>query len=117
MKITELLALRCAPQTQALGADELASLLDAVSEWRKDNGSIVRQFAFKDYYRTMAFVNAVAWVAHTEDHHPEMTVTYNSCTVRYNTHSVNGGRGGLSINDFICAAKLDALFDTAAADQ
>jgi 4a-hydroxytetrahydrobiopterin dehydratase len=74
----------------------------------------VRQFDFKNYYRTLAFVNAVAWVAHTEDHHPEMTVTYNRCTVRYNTHSVNAGRGGLSINDFICAARIDTLFNAAA---
>jgi 4a-hydroxytetrahydrobiopterin dehydratase len=53
----------------------------------------------------MAFVNAVAWIAHAEDHHPDLLVSYNRCTVRFNTHSV----GGLSVNDFICAAKLDAL--------
>ena len=54
---------------------------------------------------TMAFVNAVAWIAHREDHHPDLLVSYNRCTVRFNTHSV----GGLSINDFICAAKVDGL--------
>ncbi len=53
----------------------------------------------------MAFVNALAWVAHPEDHHPDLAVSYNRCAVRFNTHSV----GGISINDFICAAKVDAL--------
>jgi 4a-hydroxytetrahydrobiopterin dehydratase len=62
-------------------------------------------FQFKNYYETMAFVNAVAWVAHREDHHPDLEVGYNKCTVRYSTHSV----GGLSENDFICAAKVDSL--------
>jgi 4a-hydroxytetrahydrobiopterin dehydratase len=116
MKATDLLAQRCAPQTAALAADAVASGLGVLKDWREQDGSIVRQFQFKNYYRTLAFVNAVAWVAHTEDHHPEMTVNYNNCTVRYNTHSVNDGRGGLSINDFICAAKVDALYNTAAAD-
>ena len=53
----------------------------------------------------MAFVNAVAWIAHKEDHHPDMEVGYNKCRVRYSTHSV----GGLSLNDFICASKVDGL--------
>ena len=53
----------------------------------------------------MAFVNALAWIAHVEDHHPDLAVSYSRCTVRFNTHSV----GGISINDFICAAKVDAL--------
>jgi 4a-hydroxytetrahydrobiopterin dehydratase len=54
-------------------------------------------------------VNAVAEIAHSEDHHPEMVVGYNRCTVRYSTHSVNQGRGGISYNDFICAAKIDHI--------
>ncbi len=53
----------------------------------------------------MAFVNALAWIAHTEDHHPDLQVGYYRCTVRFSTHSV----GGISVNDFICAAKADAL--------
>jgi len=106
--------LRSTPQQDALDASALPPLLAAIPEWHEEGGRIVRQFAFKNYYRTLAFVNAVAWIAHAEDHHPELTVTYNSCTVRYDTHSVNGGRGGLSINDFICAAKIDALAASAA---
>ncbi|MDE2088477.1 MAG: 4a-hydroxytetrahydrobiopterin dehydratase [Gammaproteobacteria bacterium] len=66
---------------------------------------ISRTFRFKNYYQTMAFVNAAAWIAHQEDHHPDMEVGYNRCRVRYSTHAI----GGLSENDFICAAKLDAL--------
>jgi 4a-hydroxytetrahydrobiopterin dehydratase len=69
----------------------------------------VRSFGFADYYKTLAFVNALAYIAHEQDHHPELTVTYNRCAVRYDTHSVNNGKGGLSVNDFICAAKVDAL--------
>ena len=70
----------------------------------------MRQFAFGDYYETLAFINAIAYVIHAEDHHPELTVTYNRCAVRFDTHSVNEGKGGLSINDFICAAKVNAIF-------
>jgi 4a-hydroxytetrahydrobiopterin dehydratase len=64
-----------------------------------------REFQFPDYHRTMAFVNAVAWVAHSQDHHPDLEVSYSRCVVRFNTHTV----GGLSENDFICAARINAL--------
>jgi 4a-hydroxytetrahydrobiopterin dehydratase len=67
---------------------------------------ISKTYQFKNYYQTMAFVNAVAWVAHHEDHHPDMEVSWNRCVVRYTTHAING----LSENDFICAAKVDRLF-------
>ena len=73
--------------------------------WALVDGAIQKRYDFADYHRTKAFVNAVAWVAHSEDHHPDLLVSYDRCTVRYNTHSV----GGISVNDFICAAKLDAL--------
>ena len=65
-----------------------------------------RTFTFKDYYRTMSFVNALAHVANAEDHHPDLSVHYDRCVVRFSTHDV----GGLSENDFICAAKADALY-------
>ena len=84
-------------------ADELMKLLDG---WQRYDHLINKTFHFKNYYQTMAFVNAVAWLSHSEDHHPELTVSYNSCRVEYTTHAVNG----LSENDFICAAKVDALF-------
>ena len=106
----DLLGARCHPAKHALTDGEAARLLPLVLAWSLENGKLCRTFGFLNYYRTMAFVNALAYLSHAEDHHPEMTVTYKNCTVRYDTHSVNDGRGGLSDNDFICAAKADALF-------
>jgi 4a-hydroxytetrahydrobiopterin dehydratase len=85
--------------------DKLMALLPGW-ELQAVAGGIVKDFKFKDYHRTMAFVNAVAWIAHAEDHHPDLEVGYNHCRVRYSTHDV----GGLSRNDFVCAAKVELLF-------
>ena len=95
----------CKPGTPPLTQKQIDLLIAQLSGWKQKDGQIARTFKFKDYHHTMAFVNAVAWVAHREDHHPDMEVGYNRCTVRFSTHSV----GGLSNNDFICAAKVDAL--------
>lgn len=73
----------------------------------QDGRHIHRHFQFRNFDRTMSFVNAVAWIAGTQDHHPQMEVGYRQCTLRYTTHAI----GGLSVNDFICAAKIDALLD------
>ncbi len=103
----------CRPQTSALSAAEVATYLQALPDWQLQDGKIVRSYAFQNYYRTLAFVNAIAYTIHAEDHHPELVITYKQCVVKYDTHSVNnglGGRGGLSLNDFICAAKLDAIY-------
>jgi 4a-hydroxytetrahydrobiopterin dehydratase len=70
-----------------------------------DVKSLKRSFKFKDFYRTMSFVNAVAHIANVEDHHPDMEIGYGYCHVTFATHSI----GGLSQNDFICAAKVDLL--------
>jgi 4a-hydroxytetrahydrobiopterin dehydratase len=86
-------------------ADEIAKQLKVVAEWSFVDGFIERQYNFKNYYATMAFVNALAWMIHAQDHHPELKVTYNKCLVKFNTHSVNG----ISMNDFICAAKADMI--------
>ena len=82
-------------------------LLPQVPGWevREDGQSLSRTFRFDDYYRTIAFVNALAFIAHREDHHPDLSVHYDRVVVRYSTHDV----GGLSENDFICAAKADTL--------
>jgi len=90
-----------------LNADEITRLLKHVQGWEHANGVIAKIYTFKNYYQTMAFVNAAAWISHREDHHPDIKVGYNQCRVSYVTHAING----LSENDFICAAKLDALFD------
>jgi 4a-hydroxytetrahydrobiopterin dehydratase len=89
----------------AMSPAEVAQHLAQAPGWALVDGAIQKRYDFATYHRTMAFVNALAWVAHAEDHHPDLQVSYGHCTVRLNTHSV----GGISINDFICAAKLDAL--------
>jgi 4a-hydroxytetrahydrobiopterin dehydratase len=88
-----------------MSAEQIEQHLAAAPGWVLAEGAIQRRYDFADYHHTMAFVNAVAWVAQVEDHHPDLAVSYNRCTVRFNTHSV----GGISVNDFICAAKVDAL--------
>lgn len=82
-------------------------LLKQIPKWKKDpiKSEIFRVFEFKNYYQVMAFVNAIAWIAHQENHHPNLEVGYNRCVVRYTTHAIQG----LSENDFICAAKVDNL--------
>lgn len=82
-------------------------LLPQVPGWElvEDGRALSRTFRFADYHRTMSFVNALAHVAHAQDHHPDLSVHYDRCVVRFSTHDV----GGLSENDFICAAKADAL--------
>ena len=96
----------CEGGVAPLADAEVAGLLAALPGWRLDKGEIVRTYAFKNYYETIAFVNATAWVSHRENHHPDLEVSYRECKVRYSTHAI----GGLSENDFICAAKVDTLF-------
>ena len=102
-----LLDQRCTRDAAALTAGDIAALLPQVEGWSVDGASLVREFGFRNYHETMEFVNALAWVSHTEDHHPELTVTYKACRVRYNTHSAGGA---ISHNDFACAAKANALY-------
>ena len=87
--------------SEAVVHDHLAQ----VSGWQLHDGAIEKSFKFENYLETIEFVNALAWVCNTEDHHPDLAVRYDRCVVRFNTHSV----GGISINDFVCAAKADAL--------
>ena len=88
-----------------LGEEKVRELLERVPGWELEGQEIARTFSFKNYYRAMAFVNAVAFIAHREDHHPSMKVKYKTCKVMYSTQAI----GGLSENDFICAAKVDRL--------
>ena len=105
--LEQLLAARCRPLTTgALAPADVQAGLQLLPEWRLEGGAIVRAYRFADYHETIAFVNALAWVAHAEDHHPDLAVSYNRCEVRFTTHSV----GGISDNDFICAARADALY-------
>lgn len=109
--MTELTQRRCVPcegGTPTLTVAQAQTLLQQTPGWSlsDDASEMYRTFEFKNYYQTMAFVNALAWVAHQEDHHPDIEVGYKRCRVRYSTHAIKG----LSENDFICAAKLNALF-------
>jgi len=96
----------CEGGVPPLSESEARTLLTELDSWEMNNNAISKTFEFKDYYQVLAFVNAVAWMTHREDHHPDMAVSYNKCRVEYSTHAI----GGLSENDFICAAKVDALF-------
>jgi 4a-hydroxytetrahydrobiopterin dehydratase len=105
-----LLAQKSQHQVAAFTDADIQQYLPLVPGWTLEQGKLVKAFSFEDYHETLAFVNAIAYVIHAEDHHPELVVTYNRCIAKFDTHSVNEGRGGLSINDFICAAKVDAIF-------
>jgi 4a-hydroxytetrahydrobiopterin dehydratase len=108
--MSDLVSKRCVPCTEAtprVPPDEVNRLIGTLPGYKADLlvGSISKVYEFDDFYETMAFVNAVAFIAHAEDHHPELAVSYNRCSVTFSTHAI----GGLSENDFICAAKVDAL--------
>lgn len=101
----------CAPcegGTPPLRQEEIDKLLQSLDGWVQAGGEIGKTFLFRNYYETMAFVNAIAWISHRENHHPDLEVGYRQCRVRYSTHAI----GGLSENDFICAAKIErSLFN------
>ena len=97
----------CEGGVEPIGAAEAREMLRQVPDWTlsPDGKEISRTYTFKNYYQVIAFVNAIAWMAHREDHHPDLEVGYSRLRVRYMTHAIDG----LSENDFICAAKVDAL--------
>jgi len=108
-KLTEKRCIPCEGGTQPLaGADAQALMKQLDGRWKLvgDGKKLEASFDCKNYFRTMALVNAIAWVAHQEDHHPDISFGYNKVNVSYWTHTING----LSQNDFICAAKIDQLF-------
>ena len=106
--MTDLARKHCKPcegGTAPYNAAQTQEMLAQLKGWIVEEGKLVKLYPFRNYYETMAFVNALAWVSHREDHHPDLQVGYNKCRVEYSTHAI----GGLSENDFICAAKADAL--------
>lgn len=106
--LTEKKCVPCEGGTRPLNKEQIQKLLHDIPGWEIDESgvhAISRVFDFKNFYHVMAFVNAVAWIAHRENHHPDIDIGYNKCTVRYSTHAIDG----LSENDFICAAKVNAL--------
>ena len=98
---------RCTRTPPALDGQALDDLLAQVPGWAVSDGMLRASFSFRDYHHTMAFVNALAWVSHSQDHHPELVVRYQVCAVGYATHSAGGA---LTANDFICAARASALY-------
>jgi 4a-hydroxytetrahydrobiopterin dehydratase len=100
----------CEGGVPALKKADVQKALKNLPGWklRQDSKEISCDFKFKNYYQTMAFVNAIAWMAHHEDHHPDLEVGYNHCLVRYSTHAI----GGLSENDLICASKVTRLLES-----
>lgn len=107
LNLTSIRCVGCEGGIPPLTAAEISELLPQVKNWEvsEDKKSISKRFTFKGFYKTMAFVNAVAWIANQENHHPDMEVGFNYCNIKYTTHAIDG----LSKNDFICAAKVDAL--------
>ena len=102
----------CERGTPPLDDAQVRRLLAELPGWELVSGEIAKIYRFKNYYQTMAFVNATAWISHQENHHPDLEVGYNKCRIRYSTHSI----GGLSENYFICAAKVEALAKAPLAD-
>ena len=108
--MSDLVEKRCKPCEGGVApydAAQTGEMLKQLKAWIVEDGRLVKLYPFRSYHETMAFVNALAWISHREDHHPDLLVGYNKCRVEYSTHSI----GGLSENDFICAAKCDAVLD------
>ncbi|MBA3661826.1 MAG: 4a-hydroxytetrahydrobiopterin dehydratase [Gammaproteobacteria bacterium] len=108
--MSELRTIRCVGcegGIPALTELEIKQFMQEIKGWTvsDDKKSLTQRFTFKGFYKTMAFVNAIAWIANQENHHPDLMVGFNYCVVKYTTHAVDG----LTKNDFICAAKVDAL--------
>ena len=107
-KLVERKCRPCEGGVDPLTGEQAKELMSALHpDWKLSNSAdaISREFQFPGFARTMAFVNAVAWIATTEGHHPDLSVAYGRCTVRYKTNAIDG----LSDNDFICAAKIDRM--------
>ena len=99
--------LQCQNNPCLIDLGELKSPLQHLNSWQlsSDKQRLYKTFNFKDYYQTTAFINAATYIAHQQDHHPNIHFSYQRCTIEYSTHSA----GGLTMNDFICAARIDNL--------
>ena len=100
-----LAALECRPRAARLSAADLKQRLTALPGWEHVQKRLRKTFRFADYYHTIAFVNALAWMANGQDHHPDLAVHYSHVVVDWSTHDA----GGVTLNDCICAAKTDQL--------
>ena len=98
---------QCHEGAPALDADTVLAMLDQVPGWGVEGHHLASLFTFRDFHKTMAFVDALATMIHAQDHHPVLTVSFNHCKVSYTTHSAGNT---ISTNDFICAARANALY-------
>jgi len=108
--MTALVNSNCISTPTLLNDTEVSKFIVEIKNWKanKAQNIISREFKLKNYYNTIAFVNAVAWIVHQQDHHPDIQLSYNKCHISFSTHSVSG----LSVNDFICAAKINSIEST-----
>ena len=103
--LTDLAAMHCQAGAARLTPSELASHMQTLSDWSQADDGIEKMYSFADFHATIGFVNALAWIANREDHHPDLRVSYNRCVVTWSTHDA----GGVTRNDVVCAAKTDNL--------
>jgi len=105
--VSRLLATDCAPLSgrDALDDATISAQLAQLPGWSHEDGALRASYRFADWWETIAFVNALAWMVHRQDHHPDLELGYDRCTVRWSTHSA----GGVTLNDLVCAARTDAL--------
>ena len=99
----------CRPGKPRLDGASITEALSSLPGWSRSTtatgDALHKTFQFTDYYRTIAFVNALAWIANQQDHHPDLDVRYNRCGVSFSTHDA----GGITLNDLICVARVEAL--------
>jgi 4a-hydroxytetrahydrobiopterin dehydratase len=109
-KLTDRHCVPCEGGVEPIGRDQALALLADLPGWElSDDGKMISQdFQFRGFFRTMAFINAMAWIVNQEGHHPDFSAGFNHCDVGFTTHAIDG----LSENDFICAAKVSALLDS-----
>jgi 4a-hydroxytetrahydrobiopterin dehydratase len=100
-----LAAQHCHAGAAKLGNADLAGRLSTLAGWSADDARLTKAYAFANFHETIGFVNAIAWIANREDHHPDLAVSYNRCVVAWSTHDA----GGITENDIVCAAKTDRL--------
>jgi 4a-hydroxytetrahydrobiopterin dehydratase len=108
LELTKKNCVPCKGKISSLTVEQVNAMLQEIPIWQvsQDGVKIYRSFQFKSFYQTIAFVNAVAWISHQQEHHPHLEIDYNKCIVEYWTHAIEG----LSENDFICATKVDGLY-------
>ena len=104
-KLLALAAMHCRTAGSKLSTAEIQDYVAVLPGWVHVDDRIEKTYKFANYYETLAFVNALAFIAHREDHHPDLGVHYGRCTVAWSTHSA----GGITLNDVICAAKVEGL--------